>query len=88
MDSENEVVTKEIRLKNLEDMMTANAEIMEEIANDSKLTAVEKMRGFGLGVRNQVALSRDQQTRITMLAKLGMKATKEIQSLTFDPTTK
>jgi len=80
-----ELLTKEVRINNLDDMMDTNASIMEEIANDGKMTAVEKMRGFSMGVRNQALLSRDQQARINMLAKLGMKANGQTKSLGFMP---
>ena len=80
-----ENVSKEVRISNLEDMMDVNASCMEEIVNDSKLTAVERMKGLSMAVRNQAILSRDQQNRITMLAKLGMKANGATKALAFHP---
>jgi hypothetical protein len=70
-----------------ESMMTCNAKLMEEVYNDAKLTAAEKMRTFAVGVRNQVALSRDQAGRRAELFKYGMKANNEVKSLIFNPLT-
>lgn len=84
-DIETGVITKDVKCSNILEMMDANSGIMEEIANDSKLNAVEKMRGFSMGVRNQCLLSRDQQARIKMLATLGVKATNATKALTFTP---
>ena len=81
-----ELVTKDIRIANLDDMMDCNASIMEEIANDGKLTASEKMRGFSMGVRNQALLSRDMQSRIQTMAKLGMKTNGAAKALGFMPS--
>lgn len=77
------VVEREVSITNITDMMDVNAELMNEISNDSRLSAIEKMKGFSSGVRNQCMLSRDQQARITMLARLGMKTNNLTKSLTF-----
>ena len=80
-----DLVEREVRIEDLNDMMDVNVEIMSEVVNDAKLTASEKMRTFSQGVRNQAILSRDQQQRISMLAKLGVKANGLTKSLSFQP---
>jgi len=53
--------------------------------NDTKLSAMERMKGMTLGVRNQCMLSRDQQQRTAMMVKLGMKPNGEARALAFQP---
>lgn len=72
-------------LDSYEDIMTANAKLMEEVYSDAKLTAAEKMKTFSIGVRNQVLLSRDLASRRAELFRYGMKANGELKSLNFNP---
>ncbi|WP_252178378.1 hypothetical protein [Endozoicomonas sp. 4G] len=78
-------VTQETRIDSYESMMTANAALLDEVFNDAKLTAAEKMKSFSIGVRNQVLLSRDLASRRAELFKYGMKANGELKSLNFNP---
>lgn len=81
-----ETVVQEVAIRDLDDMMDVNSKVMSEIVNDNKLTPMERMKGISMGVRNQAVLSRDQQARIAMLARLGMKANGQLKSLSFQPT--
>ena len=78
-------ITQETRIDSYESMMEANAMLMDEVYNDGKLTAAEKMKTFSIGVRNQVILSRDLASRRAELFKYGMKADAALKSLTFNP---
>ena len=78
-------VSTETRIDGYESMMNANAELMNEVYNDQKLTAAEKMKTFSIGVRNQVLLSRDLAARRAELFKYGMKVDTALKSLTFNP---
>lgn len=78
--------TPEIRIDNYDAMMNANSSLMTEIFNDAKLSAAEKLRNFSLGVRNQVALSRDLSARRRELMTYGMKISESTKSLAFDPS--
>jgi hypothetical protein len=80
------IVEKERRINGIDDMMSVNCEIMEEIANDGKMTAAERMKGITQGVSNHCKLSGDQQKRLNLMARLGMKADGELNSLSFKPT--
>jgi hypothetical protein len=64
----------------------ANAQLMTEVYSDPKLTAIEKMKTFSIGVRNQVILSRDLASRRAELMRYGMKASDELKALSFNPT--
>jgi len=79
-------IETERRIGGIDDMMAVNAELMEEIANDGKMTAAERMKGITQGVANHCKLSADQQKRLNLMARLGMKANGELNSLTFKPT--
>jgi hypothetical protein len=81
----NMAITQETRIDSYESMMEANAMLMDEVYNDGKLTAAEKMKTFSIGVRNQVILSRDLASRRAELFKYGMKADAALKSLTFNP---
>jgi hypothetical protein len=78
-------ITQETRIDSYQSMMEANASLMDEVYNDGKLTAAEKMKTFSIGVRNQVILSRDLASRRAELFKYGMKADAALKSLTFNP---
>jgi len=78
-------ISTETRIDGYEAMMEANASLMDEVFNDGKLTAAEKMKTFSIGVRNQVLLSRDLAARRAELFKYGMKANGALKSLTFNP---
>jgi DNA-directed RNA polymerase alpha subunit len=78
-------VTRERKIETIGDMMSVNAQLMEEVANDGKMTAAEKMKSFSRGVSNQAQLSRDQLNRIKLAASLGMKSGGMIQQLEVKP---
>lgn len=80
-----ENVTSLHSLQSYNDFMDANAQLMTEVYSDPKLTAVEKMKTFSAGVRNQVLLSRDLATRRAELMRYGLKASEELKSLSFNP---
>jgi hypothetical protein len=81
----NMTISTETRIDGYEAMMEANASLMDEVFNDAKLTAAEKMKTFSIGVRNQVLLSRDLAARRAELFKYGMKGDAALKSLTFSP---
>lgn len=74
------------RINSYNDMMEANAHLMEEVYSDAKLTAAEKLKNFSIGVRNQVLISRDMSARRKELMSYGMKANGAAKQLVFDPT--
>lgn len=78
-------ISPETRIDSYESMMNANASLMDEVFNDGKLTAAEKMKTFSVGVRNQVLLSRDLAARRAEVLKYGLKVESELKSLTFNP---
>jgi hypothetical protein len=78
-------VITETPIDSYESMMSANADLMNEVYRDGKLTAAEKMKTFSIGVRNQVLLSRDLASRRAELFRYGMKANGELKSLNFNP---
>ena len=78
--------TQEIRIDSYDAMMEANSSLMTEVYNDTKLSAAEKLRNFSLGVRNQVALSRDLAARRRELMSYGMKIGASTKMLAFDPS--
>lgn len=78
------MATQELRIDNYDSMMDANAELMNDIYHDGKLTTKEKLASFSIGVRNQVALSRDMAARRKELFGYGMKPVGlNTKSLTF-----
>lgn len=80
-------ISKETQIDSYDAMMDANSSLMTEIFNDSKLSAAEKLRNFSLGVRNQVALSRDLSARRRELMTYGMKVNANAtKTLAFDPS--
>ena len=78
-------ITQEARIETYNDAMDANAHLMEEVYNDSKLSASQKLRDFSLGVRNQVLMSRDLAARRKELVGYGMKINANIGTLAFNP---
>ena len=80
-----EQVTNQPNIHSYQDMMDANAQLMTEVYSDPKLTAIEKMKTFSIGVRNQVILSRDLASRRAELMRYGMKASDELKALSFNP---
>jgi hypothetical protein len=79
-------VTREKKIESLEDMMDVNARAMEDVARDTTLSPMDRIRGLNIGVRTQTMLSADQRARVTLLAKLGMKAKDHTRSLPFYPS--
>ena len=78
-------ITQETRINSPEAMMIGNAQLMDEVFNDGKMTAAEKMKVFSMGIRMQVILSRDQAARRAELFKYGIKANDSIKQLIFNP---
>ena len=81
-------VTKINPLRNLGDLMDANADLMTQVYHDNGLSPDEKLRSFSLGIRNQCALSRDLQARRAELARHNLLQTTkpdDLQALRFIP---
>ena len=78
-------ITQEARIETYGDAMEANAHLMEEVYNDAKLSASQKLRDFSLGVRSQVLMSRDLASRRKEMVSYGMKIDANIGTLAFNP---
>ena len=81
-------VSKIKPLKNIGDLMDANADLMSQVYHDDGLSADEKLRSFSLGIRNQCSLSRDLQSRRAELARYGLlhqAQADDLQALRFIP---
>ena len=81
-------VTKLQPLRNMGDLMDANADLMTQVYHDPGLSPDEKLRSFSLGIRNQCALSRDLQARRAELARhnlLHQTPAEDLQALRFLP---
>ena len=75
-------------LKNIGDLMEANADLMTQVYHDEGLSADEKLRSFSLGIRNQCSLSRDLQNRRAELARynlLHQTKAEDLSALRFIP---
>lgn len=75
-------VIPQARIESYDDMAECNAHLMEDIYNDPQLTAMEKLKGFSLGVRNQASFTRDMRFRRQEYAALGMKPNGGMKRLT------
>jgi hypothetical protein len=80
------MTVKDIRIDNYASLLEANASLMTEVYNDSKMTAAEKMKTFALGVRNDALINRTMASRRQELLRYGMKAKNDVQALLFNPT--
>lgn len=83
-------VSKITPLRNIGDLMDANADLMTQVYHDHGLSPDEKLRSFSLGIRNQCALSRDLQARRAELARhnlLQQTRVEDLQALRFLPAT-
>jgi hypothetical protein len=78
-------VTKLARIDTYNDFAESNARALEDVINDRKISAADKLRAINLGVRTQVLLSRDAANRRAELLRLGMKPTPEAMGITFNP---
>jgi len=66
-------VTTEKRINSLSAMAECNGDLMTEVYNDGQLNAMEKMKGFSMGVRNAIGIRRSQLDTIKMLSRAGLK---------------